>query len=69
MLQSTPDEGGKKVKKREWRKIRTFCFLPENIRFKKEVPFRVSDPQDMLVSSKKEVQLTQITVMFEQSVN
>lgn len=49
--------------------MRTFSFPPGNIRFKIEVSFRVSDPQDMLVSPRKEVQLTQITVMFEQSVN
>lgn len=59
----------KKVKKKGQRKLRTFPFPPGNIRFKKEASLGVSDPQDMLLSPRKEVQLTQIRVMFEQSVN
>lgn len=39
------------------------------MRFKKGVSFSVSDPQDIPLSLKKEVQLTQIAVMFEQPVS
>lgn len=59
------EEGG--AQKRQ--KNETFHFPSGNIRFKKGVSFNVSDPQDMLLCLMKEVQLTQITVMFEQSVN
>lgn len=63
-LQSIPGAG-----KERGRKLRTFPFPSGNIRFKTGVSFSVSDPQDMLLSLMKEVQLTWIGVMFEQPVN